>query len=444
MARRRTKPQKPPQTPVEAVIESLSLEGKGVTRIDGKTVFVGGALPGEKVVFQYTAVNRKYDEAYVTEILEASKDRVEPGCKHFDICGGCSMQHLAVETQIHHKQKAMLDALKHIGKVEPEEVFEPMTGEEWAYRRKARLGVRYVARKNKVLVGFRERSGGDLADIATCKVLHPSVGEKLVDFQNLIYQMDARETIPQIEVAVGDKATALVFRHLKPLSDKDTQMLVEFGKAHNFLMYLQPKGPTTVHCIWPENPELFYEHPMFDSKVAFGPQDFFQVNSSINRKMVPRSVELLQLDGTQQVLDLFCGLGNFTLPIARNAKEVVGVEGDMVMVQRAKQTALDNGVENTSYYAFDLTADVKSQPWMKQKYDRILLDPPRSGAKEIIEYFGKLKASRIVYVSCHPGTLARDADILVNKQGYRLLGAGVMDMFPHTAHVESIAVFEKG
>ena len=434
---------RPPQTPVEAVIESMSLEGKGITHIDGKAVFVGGALPGEKVMFKYTAINRKFDEAYASEVLEASEDRVEPGCPHFQICGGCSMQHMAVENQIHHKQKAMLDALEHIGKVKPETVFEPMVGEPWGYRRKARLGVRHVRKKNKVLVGFRERSGGFLADIDNCKVLHPSVGEKLVDFQTLIIQMDAKETIPQIEVAVGDAATALVFRHLEPLTDADQQLLIDFGKAHDFQIYLQPKGPTTVHCIWPENPGLFYEHPEFDTKVAFGPQDFFQVNSSINRKMVPRAVDLLALDGSQKVLDLFCGLGNFTLPIAKNAAEVVGVEGDIVMVQRAKQTALDNGVSNTSYYAFDLTSDVQSEPWMKQQYDRILLDPPRSGAKEVIEHFGKLKAERIVYVSCHPGTLARDADELVNKQGYRLVGAGVMDMFPHTAHVESIAVFER-
>jgi 23S rRNA (uracil1939-C5)-methyltransferase len=354
------------------------------------------------------------------------------------------MQHLAVETQIHHKQKAMLDALEHIGKVKPDVIFDPMTGEQWAYRRKARLGVRYVRKKGKVLVGFRERAGRFLADIDSCKVLHPSVGEKLTDFQDLIIKMDAKETIPQIEVAVGDEATALVFRHLEPLSDADQALLVEFAKEHDFQIYLQPKGPTTVHCIWPENPGLFYEHPEYNTKVVFGPQDFFQVNSSINRKMVPRAVELLQLDGTQKVLDLFCGLGNFTLPIAQNAAEVVGVEGDSIMVGRAKETALANGIENTSYYAFDLTSDVKKESWMKQKYHRILLDPPRSGAKEVIEQFGKLGASRIVYVSCHPGTLARDADELVNNQGYRLVGAGVMDMFPHTAHVESIAVFEKG
>lgn len=439
MAKRR--PPRPPQTPVEAVIESLSLEGKGITHIDGKAVFVGGALPGEKVVFTYTAINRKFDEGYISEVLEASPERVEPGCPHFQICGGCSMQHLEVERQIHHKQQAMLDALKHIGKVIPETVFDPMVGDLWGYRRKARLGVRYVRKKEKVLVGFRERAGRFLADIDVCRVLHPSVGEKLPELQALIVQMDARETIPQIEVAVGDNATALVFRHLEPLSDKDQQLLLEFAKVHDFQMYLQPKGPTTVHCIWPENPELFYEHPEFETKVKFGPQDFFQVNSSINRQMVPRAVELLELDGTHKVMDLFCGLGNFTLPIARNAAEVVGVEGDSVMVQRAKQTALDNGISNTSYFTFDLTADVKHEPWMKQKYDRILLDPPRSGAKEVIEHFGKLGAKRIVYVSCHPGTLARDAGELVHTHGYRLEGAGVMDMFPHTAHVESIAVF---
>jgi len=439
MAKRR--PPRPPQTPVEAVIESLSLEGKGITHIDGKAVFVGGALPGEKVVFTYTAINRKFDEGYVSEVLEASPERVEPGCPHFQICGGCSMQHLDVEKQIHHKQQAMLDALKHIGKVIPETVFDPMVGDLWGYRRKARLGVRYVRKKEKVLVGFRERAGRFLADIDACRVLHPSVGEKLPELQALIVQMDAKETIPQIEVAVGDNATALVFRHLEPLSDKDQQLLLEFAKVHDFQMYLQPKGPTTVHCIWPENPELFYEHPKFETKVKFGPQDFFQVNSSINRQMVPRAVELLELDGTQKVMDLFCGLGNFTLPIARNAAEVVGVEGDSVMVQRAKQTALDNGISNTNYFTFDLTADVKHEPWMKQKYDRILLDPPRSGAKEVIEHFGKLGAKRIVYVSCHPGTLARDAGELVHTHGYRLEGAGVMDMFPHTAHVESIAVF---
>ena len=329
----------------------------------------------------------------------------------------------------------------------------PIVGDSWGYRRKARLGAKFVIKKDKVLVGFRERHGGFLADIESCEVLHESVGKKLKEFQELMYGMEARDTIPQIEVAVGDNATALIIRHLKPLSAKDQHMWLDFAKQHEFQLYLQPKGPDTVHCIWPLSsdvsekilPNLYYEHAAFDTKVEFGPQDFFQVNNSINVQMVPRAVELLKLTGEERVLDLFCGLGNFTLPIARKAAYVTGVEGDLAMVNRARETAIANGIENTDYYACNLMgteAELKNQPWLKKKYDCILLDPPRSGAKEIIEHFGKLKAKRIVYVSCHPATLARDAGELVHTHGYKLLGAGVMDMFPQTAHVESIAVFE--
>ena len=439
MAKRR--PPRPPQTPVEAVIESLSLEGKGITHIDGKAVFVGGALPGEKVVFTYTAINRKFDEGYISEVLEASPERVEPGCPHFQICGGCSMQHLEVEKQIHHKQQAMLDALKHIGKVIPETVFDPMVGDLWGYRRKARLGVRYVRKKEKVLVGFRERAGRFLADIDACRVLHPSVGEKLPELQALIVQMDARETIPQIEVAVGDNATALVFRHLEPLSDKDQQLLLEFAKAHDFQMYLQPKGPTTVHCIWPENPELFYEHPEFETKVKFGPQDFFQVNSSINRQMVPRAVELLELDGTQKVMDLFCGLGNFTLPLALQAKHVIGVEGAEEMVTRTTENAARNQINNVQVFQADLSADNRKQAWFKADYTKLLLDPPRTGAYELLQSL-PARAKEILYISCEPAALARDSQVLISK-GYTLARFGVMDMFPHTSHVESMALFVK-
>jgi 23S rRNA (uracil1939-C5)-methyltransferase len=330
-------------------------------------------------------------------------------------------------------------------------VFEAITGDQWGYRRKARLGVKYVHKKDRVLVGFRERHGGFLAVMDSCEVLHESVGKKLELFQTLIYDMDSRDSTPQIEVAVGDNGVALIVRHLKPLSDKDQSMWLEVAKEHDYQLYLQPKGPTTVHCIWPAPEDaqptpLFYEHDSFNTKVHFGPQDFFQVNNSINLQMVPRAVELLQLTGKERVLDLFCGLGNFTLPIARNAAQVTGVEGDLVMVKRARETALANGIENTDYFACNLMGtelELKIEPWLKQKYDCILLDPPRSGAKEIIEYFGKLGAKRIVYVSCHPATLARDAGELVHTHGYKLLGAGVMDMFPQTAHVESIAVFEK-
>jgi 23S rRNA (uracil1939-C5)-methyltransferase len=443
MAKRRgRRRQKLPQEPVETTIKSLSHDGKGVTHIDNKTVFIDGALPNEKVTFIYTSKRRSHDEGIVHEVLKASNERVEPKCKHFSICGGCNLQHLASDAQIEHKQQSMLDALKHIGHVEPIEVFEPITGEQWGYRRKARLGVRYVRKKGRVLVGFREKQGGFLADIESCEVLHQSVGKNLQAFQNLIYSMDAKQQIPQIEVAVGDNATALIVRHLETLSDADFAKWMAFAKLHDYQLYLQAKGPDTVRLVYPDNAELFYEHPDFNSKVMFAPQDFFQVNSSINHQMVPRAVELLQLTGDENVLDLFCGLGNFTLPIARHAAHVTGVEGDSMMVMRARQTALNNHIENTDYYSCNLMGDMKDEPWLKKKYDCILLDPPRSGAKEVIEHFNKLKAKRIVYVSCHPATLARDADALVNQQGYKLLGAGIMDMFPHTAHIESIAVFE--
>ena len=454
--RRRTRKQKLPQEPVEVTIESLSPEGRGVAHIDDKAIFISGALPGEKVTFIYTSQRRSHAEGKVEEVLEASPDRVEPKCEHYAICGGCSLQHLSSDAQIKYKQQSMLDSLKHIGNVEPQEVFDAMTGDAWGYRRKARLGVKYVFKKGKVLVGFRERHGGFLAEMDSCEVLHEAIGKKLHLFQAMIYEMDSRDSTPQIEVAVGDDSNngemniALIVRHLKDLSEKDIALWIAFGKEHNFQIYLQPKGPTTVHRIYPDPSEqgsmLYYEHPDFDTKVHFGPQDFFQVNTSINRQMVPRAVELLQLTGKERVLDLFCGLGNFTLPIARNAEHVTGVEGDLVMVNRAKQTAIANDIKNTDYYACNLMADepeLRIQPWLKKQYDCILLDPPRSGAKEIIEQFKKLKAKRIVYVSCHPATLARDAGELVNTHGYKLLGAGVMDMFPQTAHVESIAVFEK-
>ncbi len=446
---RRSRKQRLPQDPFPATIESLSHEGRGVAHIDGKATFISGALPGEKITFIYTSKSRHHDEGKIDSVLEASPDRVEPKCIHYDVCGGCSLQHLSSEAQIKYKQQAMLDGLKHLGKVEPLEIFEPIIGDSWAYRRKARLGAKFVYKKDKVLVGFRERHAGFLADIDSCVVLHESVGNKLKDIQTMMYNMQSRDTTPQIEVAVGDENTALIIRHLKPLSDEDQNTWIEFAKQHNFQLYLQPKGPDTVHCIWPETKDLkplFYQHESFDTKVDFGPQDFFQVNNSINVQMVPRAVELLKLTGEESVLDLFCGLGNFTLPIAKHAKQVTGVEGDLAMVKRARETAIANGINNTDYFASNLMGafdELKREPWLKKKYDCILLDPTRSGAKEIIEHFSKLKAKRVVYVSCHPATLARDAGELVHTHGYTLLGAGVMDMFPQTAHVESIAVFEK-
>lgn len=432
--------------PVELTIESMTLEGKGVAHLEGKVVFVEGALPSETVKARYTLQKKSFDEATTLEVLTASPERIDPKCQHYAICGGCTWQHLAPDAQIHYKQKAMLDNLKHVGKVEPQSILEPLRGDIWGYRRKARLGVRYVHKKEKVLVGFRERDGQYLADISRCEVLHPSVGEHLTDLQALVTGLVQRERIPQIEVAVGDNTTALIVRHLDPLPPEDVAQLRAYGERMNQQIYLQPKGPDTVHCIWPANPTtLYYEHPTFQTRVEFGPQDFFQVNQSINLQMVKRAVELIAPKEDETVLDLFCGLGNFTLPLARHAMQVTGVEGDAVMVKRAKQSAELNAVHNTDYFACNLMDDdaLKNQAWLKRQYDKILLDPPRAGAIEVMPYIGCLKAKRIVYVSCNPATLARDAHELVHTHGYQLTSAGVMDMFPHTSHVESIAVFDK-
>lgn len=445
MSKRQHKPRGVQNSPlVEAEITALTLEGKGVARVDGKTVFIEGALPQEKVAFRYTSYKANYDEGRVETVLSASPNRVEPKCQHFAICGGCSWQHISLDAQIHYKQQILLDNLQHIGKVQPETILEPLTAEGWGYRRKARLGARWVRKKQQALVGFREKTGGLIAEISRCEVLHPLVGERISAFKDLVTSLEARETLPQIEVAIGDdEVAALVVRHMESLSAGDTEKLLNFAREFNFELYLQPAGPQTVHKVLGER-DLFYTHPHFATRVGFAPLDFIQVNQALNRKMVTHALDLLAVKSTDTVLDLFCGLGNFTLPLARQAAQVIGVEGEQAMVERARAAAHANGIQNTDYYACNLMAeDLGKEPWLKRNYNRILLDPPRAGAKEVIPYLGKLKAERLVYVSCDPATLARDAGELVHTQGYQLIGAGVMDMFPHTAHVESIAVFAR-
>jgi len=441
MNRRRNKP-KLPNYPVRAHIEALSHDGRGVTHIDGKAVFVDGALPGEEISFLYTRRARKHDEGKLCELFQAAPERVQAKCAAFAVCGGCSLQHLAPEQQILAKQQTLLDNLQRIGKVTPERVLEPLTGPVWGYRNKARLGVKYVRKKGRVLVGFREKHAPYLADIQRCEVLHDSVGPRLEELAGLIQGMDARERIAQIEVAVGDTVTVLVFRNLDPLSDSDTQKLTGYAQQTGLHIYLQPKGPDSI--VWPEVSQLSYSLPDYDVTMRFLPTDFTQVNPAINPPMIRQALELLQADKQHRVLDLFCGLGNFTLPLARGAAHVVGVEGDAALVERARENAAANNIDNVEYHAVDLSAEPADQSWMQQQYDRILLDPPRSGAQEMVPHLAKLGAQRIVYVSCHPGSLARDAGILVNELGYRLVAAGVMDMFPHTAHVESMALFVKG
>ncbi len=442
MNRRRRKA-KLPNFPVRVRVESMTHDGRGVAHVDGKAVFIDGALPGEELSFLYTARARRHDEGKLCELFEASEQRVEPACAHADICGGCSLQHQAPEAQILAKQQTLVDNLERIGKVAAQRILEPLTGPVWGYRNKARLGVKHVRKKGRVLVGFREKRKPFLADIRRCEVLHPSVGERLDELAQMIQDMDARERIAQIEVAVGEEATALVFRNLDPLSARDTETLTEYARRTGLHLWLQPGGPDTVTPLWPGDPELYYRLHDHDIDMRFLPTDFTQVNADINRAMIRQALELLDLRDDSRVLDLFCGLGNFTLPVARRAAWVTGVEGDAGLVRRARDNAVRNGIDNVEYHAVDLTQDPRGQAWMQQSYDRILLDPPRSGAQEMMPHIAALGARRIVYVSCHPGSLARDAGLLVNEHGYRLVAAGVMDMFPHTAHVESMALFEK-
>jgi len=442
MSKGRSK-EKLPDQPVRVTIESLSHDGRGVARVDGKTVFVDGALPGEEVSFLYTRRARKHDEGRVRELHSLSAHRVEPRCEAFAVCGGCSLQHLAPEQQILAKQQTLLDNLQRIGKVQPGRVLDALTGPVWGYRNKARLGVKYVRKKGRVLVGFREKRSPFLADIARCEVLHAAVGPRFAELAELVQGLQARERIAQIEVAVGDDSAVLVFRNLDPLSPGDMQTLIDYAKHTGLHIYLQPGGPDSIELLWPERSDLYYRLADHDLTLHFLPTDFTQVNPAINPPMIRQALELLELQPQHRVLDLFCGLGNFTLPMARRAAQVTGVEGDTALVQRARDNAAANGLNNVDYHAVDLAGDVLHQPWMRPSYDRILLDPPRSGAESIVAQLGKLGAARIVYVACHPGSLARDAGILVHELGYRLAAAGVMDMFPHTAHVESMAVFER-
>ncbi|QDE39239.1 23S rRNA (uracil(1939)-C(5))-methyltransferase RlmD [Luteibacter pinisoli] len=432
-------------TDFEATITDLSHDGRGVARIDNKATFVSGALPGERVLLKYRKRHRNYDDAEIVSVIEASPDRVEPKCRHFGQCSGCSLQHMAPEAQIAAKQRVLAENFERIGKVTPENWLPPLADQPWNYRRKGRFSVRFVNKKDRVLVGFREESNPRfVADIDVCEVIHPAIGPKVGLLATLIQGLDAARDIPQIEFAAGDDTVALVFRHLSPLSDSDRGKLTAFAQAHGFAIYLQPGNHSTVQPLWPDAPRLQFAIPADNVTLDFLPLDFVQVNAGMNQLMLARTLALLDLQPTDKVLDLFCGLGNFTLPMARHAAEVVGVEGEHGLVQRAAENAARNGISNASFRVANLFDDQRNEPWAKQAWDKILLDPPRAGADKVLEYLPRKGTNRIVYVSCHPGSLARDAGILVEKHGFRLVSAGVMDMFPHTAHVESIALFERG
>lgn len=424
-------------------MESLSHDGRGVAHVAGKTLFIQGALPGERVRVAYQRLHSKFDEARTEAVLEASADRVAAHCPHFGVCGGCSLQHLAPVAQRALKEQTLLDNLRHFGGLAPEHVLPPLTGPEWSYRRKARLGVRYVAKKGGVLVGFREKGSGLLTDLERCDVLVESVGQRIRALRDLITALDAREQIPQVEMAEGDHATVLVFRNLVPLGPADRARLEAFGRACDLRIHLQPGGPDSVEPLTEaDRVTLDYHLAEYDVTLTFQPTDFTQVNSELNDAMVARALELLDPRPEDRVLDLFCGLGNFTLPLARRAGTVVGVEGDEAMVARAEENARRNGLANATFHAADLSADFSSEPWAREGFAKVLLDPPRTGALEMVRHLPAFGARRVVYVSCNPATLARDAGVLVQEGGYRLVSAGIMDMFPHTTHVESIALFE--
>ncbi|MBK6377203.1 MAG: 23S rRNA (uracil(1939)-C(5))-methyltransferase RlmD [Xanthomonadales bacterium] len=425
----------------EVEIESLTHDGRGVARLDGKTVFVAGALPGERALIRYIKRHRNYDEARVEELLSRSVDRVEPRCPHFGVCGGCAFQHLPAGRQIEVKQNVLAENFERIGKVSPERWLPPLGDEEWGYRRKGRLSVKWVEQKNKAVVGFREDNPRFIADLSVCHTLLPEVGRRIDALSELIGSLEARREIAQIEIAAGDDTVALVFRHLLPLVEADREKLKAFGVQHDLAILLQPKGPDSVHPLWPETLDLYFRIVEADVDLAFKPLDFIQVNAGMNQRMIRRTLDLLDVQADDVVLDLFCGLGNFTLPIARHAAAVVGVEGDEGLVARAAANAERNDIDNARFHAADLLLNHASTAWARAGYGKMLLDPPRSGAAAVLDYLPRKGTDRIVYVSCHPGSLARDAGILVNRHGFRLAEAGVMDMFPHTAHVESIALF---
>ncbi len=433
-----------PQGLFHTQIETLSHEGRGVAHINGKTTFIDNALPGESVEFHYTGRRSRFDEGIAENISSPSSDRVTPRCAYFGYCGGCSMQHISAAAQRSHKQHVLLEQFKHIGKLDIEHLLEPLTGPEWGYRQKARLAVKHVIKKGKTLVGFREKGSPFVADISRCEVLHPAVGDRLEVLQELLGSLSIHDRVPQIEVAVTEETTALVFRHLAPFTDADIEKLQGFQQHYDIRIYLQPGGYDSVHRLGETHNEVMsYKLPDYELTLEFLPTDFTQINSEINRKMIRLALEHLAAGPEDKVLDLFCGIGNFTLPIAKFAGHITGIEGDAGLIARAKSNADSNNLSNVDLAVANLADENMDYAFMRSTYNKLMIDPPRTGAKEIIEALNFRSIKRIVYVSCNPATLARDARLLVHEQGYRLVHVGIMDMFPHTAHVESIAVFEQ-
>jgi 23S rRNA (uracil1939-C5)-methyltransferase len=422
-------------------IDALDAAGRGVARNAGKVVFVEGAIAGELVEARLLESKSKFDTARVTSILRASASRREPRCPHFGTCGGCATQHVDARTQVAAKQRWLEDNLARIGKVTAETMLSPIHGAEWGYRHRARLSVRYVEGKGGALVGFRERKSTYVADMKSCEVLPPATSGLIVPLRELIGRLSIRDRVPQVEIAVGEAVTVLLFRHLLPFTEADQALLRAFAADRGVHVWLQPAGPDTVAPFAPAASDaLYYDLPEFGVRIAFQPSDFTQVNPAVNRLLVSRAVRLLDPQPGERVADLFCGIGNFSLPLASRGADVIGFEGSSLLVERARQ----NAAANKLVAQFEVADLFKPNLGHYGRFDKFLLDPPREGAITLVHALPDEWPRRIVYVSCDPATLARDADVLVHHKGFRLAAAGVVNMFPHTAHVESIALFERG
>jgi len=426
-------------------IESLDQEGRGIARRDGKVIFVEGALPGEQVEISVYRKKPAFEQAYATRILRDSASRTTPGCRYFGLCGGCSLQHMDIRTQVAAKQRVLEDNFQHIAGIRPELMLPAIYGPAWGYRHRARLTVRHVFKKGGALVGFHEKRSSYVADMTSCEVLPRRISELLPQLRQVIDSLSLRARVPQVELAIAANADALVFRVLDPLTPDDERLLREFADRYRVAVWVQPSGPDSAQVLHPpEADDLYYTLPEFDVRIGFRPTDFTQVNHAINQVLVRRALKLLDPQPGERIADMFCGLGNFTLPIARSGAMVTGVEGSAGLIQRAQLNAEMNGLTgNTQFLTMDLFKIDAAQWAALGPFDKLLIDPPRDGAQEFVKLLGANGPRRIVYVACSPSTLARDAGVLVGEHGYKLRAAGIINMFPHTAHVESMALFER-
>ena len=448
---------------VQVTIESIDLEGKGIARIDGKAVFIHGALPQEVVLVEIYKQKPSFDLGRLISIIEPSPDRVIPECPNFGVCGGCSQQHISVAAQILNKQQVLIDNLKHIGKVSPQSILPPLTGAPWGYRHRARMSARFVIKKGEALVGFRESGSPYVAEMSECRILPQHISDLLPKLRELLGSLKLKHDIPQIEVAVGDKSSVLVFRIMQELPESDAILIRQFVDTYHqtqnlspnqdldqsknqLQIWLQPKGLDSCRPFYPNNTEMLsYSLPEFAIEMPYHPTEFTQVNPELNKKMVHQAITLLDLKPDDRVIDFFCGIGNFTLPIAKNVATIMAIEGSEALVKRATENAKHNNLDHKVVFKAANLFAIDAE-WLKQlgKQDKWLIDPPRDGCFELVKSITDETApSMIVYISCNPATLARDAEVLVHTHGYKLMQAGVMDMFPHTSHVESIAVFCK-